>query len=100
MQKTAFFVRAFVVVTIFASIAVGQTAQLTRTVSDQSAAVVPGTKVTATNIDTGVARSSVANQSGNYLITALLPGNYRITAESPGFKLGARELIRLEVDEI
>jgi hypothetical protein len=32
--------------------------------------------VTATNVDTGVARSSITNGSGNYLITALLPGNY------------------------
>jgi hypothetical protein len=100
MQQIAFLVRTLVVVISFAAIAFSQTAQLTGTVTDQSAAVVPGTKVTATNVDTGVARSSVANQSGNYLITALLPGSYRVTAESPGFKQVARELIRLEVDQV
>ena len=100
MQQTAFLLRTLVVVSSFAASAFSQTAQLTGTVTDQSAAVVPGTKVAATNVDTGVARSSVANQSGNYLITALLPGSYRVTAESPGFKQVVRELIRLEVDQV
>ena len=61
-----------------------QTAQLTGTVSDQSGSVVPGAKVTATNVDTGVARNSISNESGSYLITALLPGNYRVTTEVAG----------------
>ena len=99
MRKTAFVVRAFVVVSLLGEAAFSQTAQLTGTVTDQSAAIVVGTKVTASNVDTGVARSSIANQSGNYLITALLPGNYRVTAEAPGFKQVLREAIRLEVDQ-
>ena len=74
MRKTALVVRAFVVVSLVAGTAFSQTAQLTGTVTDQSAAIVVGAKVTASNVDTGVARSSVANQSGNYLITALLRG--------------------------
>src|SRR5438105_15916277 len=100
MRKTAFLVRTFFVVSLFVETALSQTAQLTGTVTDQSASVVPGTKVVATNVDTAVARSSVANQSGNYLITALLPGSYRIAAEAPGFKQVVRELIRLEVDQV
>ena len=100
MSLAMFSVRAFALVSLFATIAFSQTAQLTGTVSDQSAAVAPGTKVTAVNVDTRVARSSVANQSGNYLITALLPGSYRVTAEAPGFKQAVRELVRLEVDQV
>ena len=100
MRLAMFSVRAFVLVSLFATIAFSQTAQLTGTVSDQSAAVAPGAKVTAVNVDTRVARSSVANQSGNYLITALLPGSYRVTAEAPGFKQAVRELVRLEVDQV
>ena len=100
MRLAMFSVRAFVLVSLFATIAFSQTTQLTGTVSDQSAAVAPGAKVTAVNVDTRVARSSVANQSGNYLITALLPGSYRVTAEAPGFKQAVRELVRLEVDQV
>src|SRR5262245_51635518 len=100
MRKVAFLIGTFFAAGLSGEVAFGQTAQLTGTVTDQSAALVPGTKVTATNVDTGVARSSVTNPSGNYLITALLPGSYRVTAESPGFKQVARELIRLEVDQV
>ena len=74
MQFAPALLKRFAVAVSLAACAFGQTAQLTGTVSDQSAAVVPGAKVTATNVNTGVARSTVVNQSGNYLITALLPG--------------------------
>jgi Carboxypeptidase regulatory-like domain len=63
-----------------------QTAQVTGTVADPTGSVMPAAKITATNIDTGVSRSSVTNDAGNYLITALLPGKYRIVAEAAGFK--------------
>ena len=66
---------------LFTSGAFSQTAQLTGTITDQTGSVVPGTKVVATNIDTGVARASTANDQGNYLVTALLPGSY----PHPGF---------------
>ncbi len=85
---------------LLAACAFGQTAQLTGTVTDQSGSVVPGTKVAATNIDTGVARATVANDQGNYLITALLPGNYRLTTEAPGFKQISRGPIMLAVDQV
>ena len=54
--------------------AFAQTAQMTGTISDQTGASVPNTTVTVTNVNTGVARSSITNASGNYLVTALLPG--------------------------
>ncbi len=100
MKKTMLSIQALAAASLFAAIGFGQTAQLTGTVTDQSSAVVAGTKVTATNIDTSVARSTVANQTGNYLITALLPGSYRVTTEAPGFKQISREPIRLEVDQV
>ncbi len=100
MSRAAKAVHVPVLVCLFAAIGFGQTAQLTGTVIDQSSATVAGTKVTATNINTSVARSTVANQTGNYLITALLPGSYRVTAEAPGFKQISREPIRLEVDQV
>ena len=80
--------------------AFAQTAQMTGTISDQSGATVPNTTVTVTNVNTGVARSSITNASGNYLVTALLPGTYRVTTQALGFKQMSREPIILEVDQI
>src|SRR5947209_1019946 len=80
--------------------AFSQTAQMTGTITDQSGASVPNTTVTATNVATGVARSGVTNASGNYLITALLPGGYRVTTQASGFKQMSRENVTLEVDQV
>jgi hypothetical protein len=100
MKAALPFLRSFVLLCVFGAGAFGQTAQITGTITDQSGAVVPGAKVVATNINTGVARDSVANEAGNYLITALLPGQYRVTAQAGGFKQMEREQITLAVDQI
>src|SRR5262245_52838182 len=99
-MKNSSFARYLVICALSASAAFSQTAQITGTITDQSGAVAPQTRVTATNVDTGVARSTVANESGNYLITALLPGNYRVAAEVSGFKRMNRDGVRLEVDQV
>ena len=93
-------IEIIVIVCMFTPAAVAQTAQLTGTVSDPSGSSVPNAKVTATNFDTGVARASVRNEAGSYLITALLPGRYRIAAEAPGFKAMQRDTVTLAVDQI
>jgi hypothetical protein len=66
-------------------------AQLTRgiisgTIRDQSGALVPGATVTATNVDTGVARTGVTNEQGFYRIPALEPGRYTVKIDLSGFK--------------
>src|SRR5271166_660488 len=65
----------------------GQTseADLSGTVLDPSSAPVAGAKVTATNLDTGVARTIEADAVGRYQFS-LLPGRYSLTAEASGFK--------------
>jgi hypothetical protein len=85
---------------LFAASALGQTAQVTGTVTDPTGSVVPNAKVVATNLETGVARDGITNESGNYLITALFPGRYRVTAEAAGFKQVRREPITLAIDQI
>ena len=64
----------FALVIVCALRAFGQTAQVTGTVVDASNALVPGATITATNLDTGVSRGTTANEAGNFLVTALLPG--------------------------
>ncbi len=56
------------------------------TVTDQTGAVIPGAKVTLTNLGTGVKAISHTNQDGNYLFTLLLPGRYSVVIEAHGFK--------------
>jgi predicted anti-sigma-YlaC factor YlaD len=66
-------------------------AQLTRgivsgTVRDQTGGLVPGAVATATNVETGVARTGVTNEQGFYRIPALEPGRYTVRIDLSGFK--------------
>lgn len=55
-------------------------------VTDPSGAVLPGVALTATNLDTNLARTHVSGADGHVVIPALAPGTYRITAELTGFR--------------
>jgi hypothetical protein len=68
-------------------------------VTDPAGAVVPGTEVRATNIDTGVSSSSKSNEAGNFVLPYLLPGTYTINAELTGFKKFIREGIQIRVND-
>src|ERR1700756_5331013 len=63
------------------------TADVLGTVTDSSGAVLVGTAITLSNLATGAARSVVADDHGDYLISALAIGHYRLRAESKGFKV-------------
>src|SRR5581483_6298176 len=54
----------------------GLYATVTGTVSDASGALIPGVEVKATNQDTGVASTTVTNETGAYNFPGLLPGKY------------------------
>ena len=66
------------------------------TVSDQSAAVVPGATVTTTNEATGVAQHVLTTSAGYYRIPALPGGVYTVKVSLTGFKNWTREHVRLE----
>ena len=55
------------------------------TVSDVSAAVIPGASVTVTNTDTGVSHDYKTNDSGLYTAPFLLPGHYKVGATAASF---------------
>src|SRR5688572_32910881 len=73
------------------------TAQISGRVTDPSGAVVPGVDVTLTNIDTGIERFAVTNDSGAYVFTNLNPGRYRLQASLQGFRTFAQSDIVLQV---
>jgi hypothetical protein len=55
------------------------------TIHDASGAVIPGTTITATNNNTGIAQSAVSSDQGDYTIPNVAPGTYKITAQAKGF---------------
>jgi hypothetical protein len=73
------------------------TAQMSGSVTDQSGAVLPGVEVTATQTDTGLARTVVTNETGSYNLTNLPVGPYRLEAGLPGFRTFVQTGIVLQV---
>ena len=69
------------------------------TVTDPSGAVVTNAKVTATNVDTGVATETTTNNNGVYVIRFLQIGNYKVTIDSPGFAAGTFGPFALETGQ-
>jgi outer membrane receptor protein involved in Fe transport len=71
-----------------AGLAVAQTptATLTGVVTDTAGAVMPNVTMLVRNVDTGLDRTFVTNETGDYTIPNLAPGNYELRAEAPGFR--------------
>jgi len=74
-------------------------ASLSGRVTDQTGAAVSGAAVTATNLDTGLARTAVTNQSGMYELLALPIGRYEMRAKKDGFAEEVRTGILLVVGQ-
>jgi hypothetical protein len=72
-------------------------AQINGTVRDQTGAVLPGVEITATQIETGSARSTISNEAGAYALPNLLTGPYRFEASLPGFRTFVQTGVVLQV---
>src|ERR1051326_3876373 len=73
------------------------TAQISGTGKDQSGAVLPGVEVTATQTETGIARTAVTNETGSYVLPSLAIGPYKLEAALPGFRSFVQTGIVLQV---
>lgn len=60
-------------------------ASLVGTILDEQKAVMPGVNVTATDIGTGRAFTSVSDERGAYRIPGMVAGRYKVQAELTGF---------------
>jgi hypothetical protein len=83
-------------------IAFGQavaTVQITGTVIDSSGAVVPDAKITVTQTQTGLQRSTTSGSEGTYTIPQLPVGPYTLNVEKSGFKKYVQTGISLQVGD-
>ena len=67
------------------------------TVTDPSGAVVAGAKVTAENVSTGLARSTISSSDGSYSIPELPIGLYQVTATKSGFETAVATGVSVEI---
>jgi len=59
--------------------------QIVGTVTDPNGAVVPGAKITVTNLGTGLVRELVTTEVGQYRAVLLPAGRYKVEANASGF---------------
>lgn len=93
--------RLFAVVVFFVAQVHAQTTNglVTGTVTDPSGAVVFGAAINLTNEDTGLQRTTTANESGTYVVPQLPPGTYTVSAKAEGFAIQSRRDVRLDVNQ-
>ncbi len=73
------------------------TGALVGTVHDTSGAVIPGAKVVATNVLTGIVQSQASNSDGDYSFPSLATGIYKINVAASGFQPLLVEQIEIHV---
>src|SRR6266851_4196503 len=74
------------------------TATLEGRATDSSGAAVAGANVTAVNSSTGLSRSAVSSDSGEYRISLLPVGEYTVTVEHQGFRRDSKK-VSLEIGQ-
>src|SRR5262245_178031 len=87
---------------ISASALWGQTTNATirGVITDQSGAVLPGVTISVRNQGTGIERSTLSDETGNYQVPALPVGVYQIDVRLPGMKPQIVSGLTLEVGQI
>jgi outer membrane receptor protein involved in Fe transport len=75
------------------------TGTIVGTVQEQSGAVIPGARVTVTNIEKGTSLVFTTDQNGYYNAPFLIPGTYQVRVAKSGFQTAVRSGIVLQVDQ-
>ncbi|HEX5600972.1 MAG TPA: TonB-dependent receptor [Pyrinomonadaceae bacterium] len=74
-------------------------ATLSGAVMDQMSAVIAGTKVTATQIATGLKREAVTNEDGLFVFSNMMPGDYELRLEANAFAVKVIKGVTLNVGQ-
>jgi len=75
-----------VLVCVIAAWAQRDLGTLVGTVTDPQGGVIPGAKVTVTEVATGLTYELTTSVAGDYIRPALKPGTYTVTAQAAGFR--------------
>jgi len=67
------------------------------TVRDASGAIVPGAKVSAKNVETGIVSVTTTGGEGNYTFPTTPPGTYDVSAQSQGFSTSVVSKVPVEI---
>ena len=102
---TVLLIRANQVLMVIIALSVASTAQIqngqfTGVVTDPSGAVIPGATITVRNLDTGLALTTISNDSGLYTAREVPVGKYKITAGARGFKTVIKTELTLNAGSI
>lgn len=87
----------FTLVALAPSLLAADGGSLLGTVTDPHGAVIPGAKVTATDMATGVKQTVVADSQGFYSFQHLPVGRYDVEVEAPGFRPLRRTGVGIDV---
>src|SRR5574341_2284491 len=90
-------VSALILVFSAAAASAQATGELVGRVTDESGAVLPGVTVTATQTDTGFARTVVTDGEGNWVMPNMPTGPYRLEVMLQGFRTYVQTGILLQV---
>ena len=66
---------------------------------DPSGALIPGARVTVTEVGTGLPRSVTSDEQGRYVIPSLRPADYDLMGETPGFSKYTKRGMALLADQ-
>ena len=98
-----FYLRAVVFCALSSMISTGYSQNIRGTIlgtiTDESGGAIRGAKVTAHQTSTGLSRTELTNDAGEYSIPQLPVGQYTLEVEQPGFKKMGRTGIELRVDD-
>lgn len=86
-------------VALLYSQAQSSSADLKGSVVDPSGAAIAGAKLSVTNHDTGLTRTSATDRDGGFLFSSLPPSRYSLHVEAPGFAEKNIEGIELRVGD-
>src|SRR2546428_3202274 len=75
------------------------TATILGVVKDTTGALIPGVSITVKHTETGLTRTAISSESGDYNMPLLPVGAYELTTTMPGFKQEVRRGIDLVVGQ-
>src|SRR5256886_15520575 len=81
------------------SLAQTSTATILGTVKDTTGALIPGASITVKHTETGLTRTAISSETGDYNVPLLPVGAYELTTAMPGFKQDVRRGINLVVGQ-